>query len=272
MREARPAVPERPSSRSTLLKFTRASCSAGPAPTTMPSRIAGASVTASTTPSRLISCARGRSVKPIHSIALRLRKPRPMPRLAPISVSSVASVISCLAMRRPPAPIALRVASSFIRPLARTSDRLAMLTAAISTTNTTPPHSICSAERTLRTRSLFQGAELGVVPGVSQRFGERAGALDVALVLCGRAATAPARLDTPAASRPIISWFWLQRRSSASSSGGKASGVNTRTSGLRKLKASGSTPTTRVDLVVEAEGLCRRCRRGRRAAWPRKRG
>ena len=76
-----------------------------------------------------------------------------MPRPAPISVSSVASVISCLAMRRPPAPIAFRVASSFMRPLARTSDRLAMLTAAMRTTKRTPPHSICSAERTLRTRS-----------------------------------------------------------------------------------------------------------------------
>ena len=50
-------------------------------------------------PSRRISCARGRSVKPIHSIASRLAYPSATPSDAPTIVRSVASVMSCFAMR-----------------------------------------------------------------------------------------------------------------------------------------------------------------------------
>jgi hypothetical protein len=70
--------------------------------------------------------------------------------------------MSCLASRELPAPIALRVASSLMRALVRTSARLVMLTAAISITNTTPPQSICKAARTLRTRSASSGSILVV--------------------------------------------------------------------------------------------------------------
>ncbi len=48
----------------------------------------------------------------------------------------------------------------------------------------------------------------------------------------------------PGASRPICSWFWLHRSSSAFCSGLNASGVNKRTSGLRNENSFGSTPTT----------------------------
>ena len=70
-----------------------------------------------------------------------------------MTVSRSDSVTSCRATRPRAAPSALRVASSFNRPLARTSERLVTLTAAINTTKSTPPHSNWRAARTLRTRS-----------------------------------------------------------------------------------------------------------------------
>ncbi len=76
--------------------------------------------------------------------ASRLQKPdEQAERAAENGQQQVVSVTSCRATRPRAAPSALRVASSFNRPLARTSDRFVMFTAAMSTTNSTPPHSNC---------------------------------------------------------------------------------------------------------------------------------
>ncbi len=126
-------------------------------PITMPRTTARPSVKVSTVASIRISCARGRSERPSVANASRLQNPTNTPNVPPITVSSSASVTSWRATRPRAAPSALRVASSFNRPLARTSDRFAMLTAAITTTNSTPPHNNWSAARTSRTMSAAKG-------------------------------------------------------------------------------------------------------------------
>ena len=136
----------------------------------MPSTTARPSVKASTVPSIRISCARGRSGQAERRQSRRgSRTRRARPSVPPMTVSSSASVTSWRATRPRAAPSALRVASSFNRPLARTSDRFVMLTAAISSTNSTPPHSSCSAARTLRTRSASKGTIARVVARIDQR-------------------------------------------------------------------------------------------------------
>ena len=84
-RRPRPAVPVRLSSRRTLLRLTRASCTAGAMPMTMPRTTARPSVNASTAPSIRISCARGRSEGPASPRRPGSRSPTSTPRVPPIT-------------------------------------------------------------------------------------------------------------------------------------------------------------------------------------------
>ena len=67
------------------------------------------------------------------------------------SPSKTLSVSSCRTSRCHPAPSAVRIATSFCRPLARVSRRFATLAQAISSTSATDPSSTSNARRTLPT-------------------------------------------------------------------------------------------------------------------------
>ena len=82
------------------------------------------------------------------------------PSAPPISPSSTLSVSSCRTRRCQPAPSAVRIATSFCRPVARVSSRLATLAQAMSSTSATEPSSTSTARRTSPTTCFGSGTTL----------------------------------------------------------------------------------------------------------------
>ncbi len=129
----------------------RVACSAGAKPKSRPSRRVIPPVKASTAPSMPMASILGRLIGLEATSALIARYAMPSPAAPPTAESNTLSVSSCRASRQRPAPIAVRIAISRCRAVARASSRLARLAQAISSTKPTAPMSTSSAGRILPT-------------------------------------------------------------------------------------------------------------------------
>ena len=112
--------------------------------------------------------------------------------------------------------MALRVASSFMRPFARTRERLAMFTAAIehNEDDAAPEH----LERRAHVANDvgLEGQERRAVAGIHEHGLERP-ARSMSRAFCASTRAWARASVTPGASRNQSSWFWLWRALSASS-------------------------------------------------------
>ncbi len=140
--------PLRPPAFSEVLRSTLTARQTGARPNKMPVASEMANVNAATVALISISSRRGMLPGFMARTTERLNSAMARPAAPPRIASRILSVSNCRTIRCQPAPRAVRMATSFSRPAARVSSRLATLAQAISSTSVTEPTSTSSARRT----------------------------------------------------------------------------------------------------------------------------
>ena len=140
--------PLRPPDLSDVFRSTFTARHAGARPNRMPVTSETPNVNPRTVPSIDISSSRGILPGFIARTTIRLACAMASPAAPPRIASRMLSVSSWRTRRVHPAPNAVRMATSFSRPAARVSSRLATLAQAINSTSVTEPSSTSSARRT----------------------------------------------------------------------------------------------------------------------------
>ncbi len=191
--EAPPNLPER----SKGDRSQRETWSAGTRPTARAVATASAAENASTRPSTLTSCMRGRETIPPPASTCTTSTAITVPITAPPKTMSALSASDGATICRRPAPRAVRTATSDTRDAARTSNRFATLAQAIKSTNMTAPSIAQSGASTSPTICCRSGTAATPIPASS--FGN-AWAMRLATVLRSRWALASV---TPLRNRAI---------------------------------------------------------------------